>query len=278
MQRKYSRESLIRDLRTYAARTSGRISVLRFCRECGVGSSTISKYFKDFREFVAGAGLSDRMCKVRSADEAALMLEVDRVARVLGRTPSRQDMKRQGWIRPGAFQRRMGTWAEVLSGYERWKAERGEPMPAGINDPGAQGSPTTGAGMPALRGPDGSPLIVGTPLGFRGLVHAPVNELGVVHLFGLLGPDLGIAVEFIGAGYPDCRGLRAEPGAGGKWRRIAIEFELRSSNFKAHGHDPTLCDLVVCWEHDWKECPVEVMELRAEVARVGRGWGEMRAA
>jgi hypothetical protein len=53
------------------------------------------------------------------------------------------------------------------------------------------------------------------------------------------------------------------------WRRIAIEFELRSSNFRVHGHNPRLCDLVVCWEHDWPACPVEVLELKSVMKRVG---------
>jgi len=44
---------------------------------------------------------------------------------------------------------------------------------------------------------------------------------------------------------------------------IHIEFELYSSNFVDHGHDPNKCDLIVCWQHDWKECPnnIDVLEL-----------------
>jgi hypothetical protein len=30
-------------------------------------------------------------------------------------------------------------------------------------------------------------------------------------------------------------------------------------------HDPKGCDLIVCWEHNWPECPLEVLELRAIV-------------
>jgi hypothetical protein len=28
------------------------------------------------------------------------------------------------------------------------------------------------------------------------------------------------------------------------------------------GHDPSLCDVIACWEHDWFDCPLEVVELR----------------
>ena len=114
--------------------------------------------------------------------------------------------------------------------------------------------------------------MLGAPLGFRGLMHEPTTESGVIHAFGLLGPELGIAVEKIGTDYPDCRGVRAIPGSGGKWKRVAIEFELRSSNFRWHRHDPAKCDLIVCWEDDWEECPVEVIELRSEMRKVmGKG-------
>ncbi|HUG93991.1 MAG TPA: hypothetical protein VML55_24385 [Planctomycetaceae bacterium] len=39
------------------------------------------------------------------------------------------------------------------------------------------------------------------------------------------------------------------------------KFEHRSRKFREHGHDPAGCDLVVCWRHDWPDCPVEVLEL-----------------
>lgn len=104
-------------------------------------------------------------------------------------------------------------------------------------------------------------------------MHAPVNEIGVVHLFGLLGPEVGIAVEHMGTAFPDCRALRA--GADGKWRRVAVEFEFRSSNFRLHGHDAARCDLVVCWEHDWKDCPVEVIDLKEEMRKaIAKGVGD----
>jgi len=52
---------------------------------------------------------------------------------------------------------------------------------------------------------------------------------------------------------------------------LNVEFEEFSSDFK--GHDPTTCDLIVCWIHDWKErypnekCPLPVYE-------VGSGGGK----
>jgi len=45
-----------------------------------------------------------------------------------------------------------------------------------------------------------------------------------------------------------------------------IEFEVLSSNAKPHFEKnkeiPYL--IVVCWKHDWKDCPVPVLELESE--------------
>jgi len=90
----------------------------------------------------------------------------------------------------------------------------------------------------------------------NGMLTEPVNEQGVVLLFGAMAKELGFVVERIGTRFPDCVAARK---VGGEWKTVRIEFEFVSSRFD---HDPAGCDLVVCWEHDWKGCPVEVMELK----------------
>lgn len=104
--------------------------------------------------------------------------------------------------------------------------------------------------------------IVGELINFRNLRHAPVNELGVVFLFGYIHESLGIYVESIEASYPDCLAKRKL--ADGKYEHLRIEFEYKSSNFIRHGHDPSEVDAIVCWHHDSKEIDenVEIIELR----------------
>ena len=95
--------------------------------------------------------------------------------------------------------------------------------------------------------------IVGELISFRGLVYAPINEQGVVYLFGKVSDDLHMYVETVRTAFPDCIGRRY---AGRGWERIGIEFEFKSSNFKQHGHDPEECEMpvvLVCWEDDWEE-------------------------
>jgi hypothetical protein len=104
--------------------------------------------------------------------------------------------------------------------------------------------------------------VMGPPFARHRLTNAPVNEMGVVFLFGAVAWELGFQVESLWTrGYPDGRARREV--APGKWQEVTIEFEYESKNFLLHGHDPKRCDVIVCWKHNWKECPeeIEVIEL-----------------
>ena len=48
-----------------------------------------------------------------------------------------------------------------------------------------------------------------------------------------------------------------------RWQRVRIEFEFESRNFWEHGHAVSGCDVIVCWRHNWDDCPkhIEVVEL-----------------
>ncbi len=114
----------------------------------------------------------------------------------------------------------------------------------------------------AARGVRKDRPVMGAPFDRSPMTNAPVNELGVVLLFGMLAVSLGFQVEWVqGRSYPDCQAkLEVAPG---KWQHVRIEFEYESKNFLLHGHDPKRCDVIVCWRHNWKECPeeIEVIEL-----------------
>jgi hypothetical protein len=103
--------------------------------------------------------------------------------------------------------------------------------------------------------------VMGPPFSRHPLTNAPVNEMGVVFLFALVAWDLGFQVESLWGRYPDGRAKREV--APGKWQEVALEFEYESKNFVLHGHDPKDCDVIVCWRHNWRECPeeIEVVEL-----------------
>lgn len=112
-------------------------------------------------------------------------------------------------------------------------------------------------------------VLYGAPLELAAMAHAPTNEAGVIFLFGALAAGLGFRVERLQKAFPDCEAKREI--VPGKWERVLIEFEFESRNFKEHRHDPEGCDVIVCWRHNWVDCPerLEVVELE-RVVREGR--------
>jgi len=107
--------------------------------------------------------------------------------------------------------------------------------------------------------------IVGDPINFGGLIYGPLNENGVIFLFSKIHEQLGIKIEAIQASFPDAKGRRKISKG---WEDVWIEFEFKSSTFKVHKHDPKQCDIIICWEHDWKGCPLEVIELREVIKKL----------
>jgi hypothetical protein len=117
--------------------------------------------------------------------------------------------------------------------------------------------------------PCGRPVVYGEPLGLAAMAHAPTNELGVLFLFGIVAADLGFRVERLQAAFPDCEAKREV--APGKWELVFIELEIYSRNFKLHRHNPRGCHAIVCWKHNWPDCPewLEVIELSKVVKKLG---------
>jgi hypothetical protein len=107
--------------------------------------------------------------------------------------------------------------------------------------------------------------LCGAPLGVPGLAFCPVNEAGVVVLFALLAVRLGFNIVAVQTAFPDCLAQREV--APGRWQLVRIEFEYESRNFADHRHPAADCDLLVCWRHNWPDCPpgLEVLELEGEV-------------
>ena len=101
---------------------------------------------------------------------------------------------------------------------------------------------------------------------FRGMAHAPVNEQGVVYLFGMVSGELGFIVEAVKSRYPDCIAKQKISQNPERWRQVRIEFEYRSSGFN---HPAEGSDLIVCWEDDLAERgqkpPLPVLELKSAI-------------
>jgi hypothetical protein len=110
--------------------------------------------------------------------------------------------------------------------------------------------------------------LLGAPTQFPGLAHEPINEMGVLVLFAMLSRQLGFILDSVQAAFPDLLArMEVQPG---RWQPVRIEVEYLSSSFRRHGHDARQCDLIVCWRHDWKNCPpnLQVLELSKVVKQL----------
>jgi hypothetical protein len=109
--------------------------------------------------------------------------------------------------------------------------------------------------------------LLGPPMQRTSMAYEPVNEMGVIMLFSMWAERLGFVIEFAQAKFPDCKAkMEVEPG---RWQDVGIEFEMYSANFKEHGHEAKKCDLIICWKHNWPDCPEEIMVL--EMSKVVGG-------
>jgi len=82
----------------------------------------------------------------------------------------------------------------------------------------------------------------------------PMNEQGVVALFCSKLQASGWEIVSIGSAFPDAT-LRHK---GVMW---LAEFEYKASNFIQHEHDIRNCDIIICWNNDYPNCPIPVLEL-----------------
>jgi hypothetical protein len=224
-----------------------------------------------------------------------LLTDWARVVRELKKIPTTSEYMKSGKYSQTPLLTRFGVWANVPEGMtvfaqqrgyvEEWKDvleiidtqrsrqdRRGLPAWPQQASTGLAWRPAQNAeslGQP--HGPDDTPKygdvsrqnkgreIFGKLMRPGPMICAPTNEQGVLFLFGAMAEELGFAVLRIRTEYPDCLAFRQVEGD--RIELVRIEFEFESKNFLKHMHEASRCDAIVCWRHNWKECPVEVIEL-----------------
>lgn len=263
------------------AKTLGRAPSRReFMRSSGMTEYQVLRHFQSWREAVRVAGLDSEPTNL-PLEPSVLLEDWGELVRRGRQIPTRNQYRRDGSYSPGVFEKKFGPWSAIPSKFREFAEGKAEwadvvallpiehaRVPFATSSPVASSS--TGATvLPSVNHRhsrlDGRPTY-GNPIDFRGLRHEPVNEQGVVFLFGMVARELGYHVEAVQTGYPDCEAKRQVDA--GKWQRVRIEFEYESRNFRDHGHPPEGCDVIVCWRHNWAECPphLEIVELRSVIA------------
>lgn len=271
-----SREVVITAARDIAARLG--VDTLRredFFKESNFTQDRLNRLFPDdgWRGVLEGAGLQVTFQNVPTPDEA-LLADFHRVVREMGRIPTGNQYNSRGEFSFAVYKKRFGGIQGTLSRYRAWleqtdaDAPELQLVPIKSKHEIVTQSPSVRINSGSQQWAKGSGVVYGAPISFRGLRHAPTNEQGVVYLFGMVSSEIGLIVEAVQSAYPDCEAKRCVDSRQNRWQRVRIEFEFYSSNFKEHGHDPASCDMIVCWEHDWPDCPLEVIELRSVIKQL----------
>lgn len=258
-----------------------------FLRRSGTSERKIQRLFGSYNDLVLAAGLSPRAFPTSDAptySDEDLLSEVVRVLRLPNSKLTRVFFKQNASVSTSACERRFGGWINTIKAagellnpdeepelLQRIREYTAPDLPPRRATATSAEDDEEEAASPQPDSPEQNHSLVPTGLSnlygdfinFRGLQHAPVNEQGVVFLFGMICRELGYVVEIVKPGFPDCEAKRRVRGKTGMWQRVRIEFEYQSRNFRQHGHDPDQCDVIVCWEDNWPECPIEVLELRS---------------
>jgi hypothetical protein len=263
-----TREEILTAMRV-AAKKLGRSPYLE--ELAPVTRKAVRKIFNNYSKALKEAGMETH----RRVPMETLFLDWAAIVRQMQKLPNSVEYQKKGAYSAKALQKRCGGWKRVSPTMLRFALEK---------DLEKQWSDVVALARAEreLVGPATESLwpghetarwdvftnrpVYGTPMNICPLAHAPANEIGVIFLFGVMIRDLGYVVTLLQAEFPDCEALRQVKQD--RWQRVRIEFEFESLNFVKHGHDVKGCDMIICWKHNWPECPLEVLELRKEVGKL----------
>ncbi len=267
------KEDIIAAIKEYAGKLGGRAPSFPELRRAypAMNMGVIRKYCGVYAKALREAGFEAAGCGY-TVEMDDLFRDWARIVRKLGKIPSltEYDLHSKYSVRPlvGRFR----SWGQAPRGLHKYAEQQGLDIEYGdvLNVIRAhyKGSPeATWISEATEPKPRKAPVLpdrplYGPPMGPAALACGPTNETGVVLMFGMLAERLGFVVTRVQTEFPDCEALRQVEED--RWQRVRIEFEYESRNFVRHMHDPEGCDLIVCWVHNWPECPVEVLELRGQ--------------
>lgn len=275
------RDQLINTIKRIA-KEIGSESVPRheFLSRSGESEHKVLKVFDSYNDLVCAAGLTPQSFRQPYTNEYILE-EVVKVLKLPNAKLTRTFFDKHGNISKSVCEHRFGGWintlrkaSEILDSEEDGdlicQIEEYVRQPSSSDDSYVENQlPLSPSANTQDHHPGHSSIgqtasnLYGDFINFRGLQHCPVNEQGVVFLFGMVCRELGYVVEIVRAGFPDCEAKHRVLGGEGKWERVRIEFEYKARNFQSHGHDLAQCDVIVCWENNWPDCTIEVLELKS---------------
>lgn len=270
---------ILKSIATIAKQLGRTPSILEFAARAEISRYSLFRLFPRWNEAVRAAGLKPNRL-YRRPEDSELLKDWGEVVRKKRAMPSRWAYRLAGKYYPLTLAKRFGGWESLPHAFRNFAKGKREwadivaLLPASL--PKEQRIPVAPCRGALQRVPTSvvrtsskvchykrpkDRATYGNPMHLQNFRHEPVNEQGVVLLFGMLARDLGYVIEAVQKGFPDCEAKRQI--APDRWQRVNIEFEFESKNFRDHGHPLSGCDVIVCWRHNWNECPkhIEVVEL-----------------
>jgi Homing endonuclease associated repeat len=264
-----TKEELMTAIRACAEKLGHAPSIRELQQSCRVSNRNIQKHFGTYKLAIEACGLARRGPGYRVAAEE-LFHEWARVIRALGKVPTMAEWATTAKFSVEPILKRAGGWGAAAEMFLQYATKKGFENEWGdvVNISTAHLASRKGLGWMSVPGavPVSKPAstaelgLYGAPLLPVPMTCAPTNEMGVIFLFGAKAVELGYAVTRLQPGFPDGEAWRKVDDD--RWQRVRIEFEHESRNFLTHGHSVDGCDLIVCWNHNWPGCPLEVLELK----------------
>jgi Homing endonuclease associated repeat len=266
-----SREEIIAAVKDCATRLGHAPNVAEFRAFTKITKNQIRKSFGTYTQMMAASAVQRQGSGCR-VELKSLFMDWAGTVRKLGKVPTMSDYELEGRYSVRPLIRRFRTWSQVPAGLQEYARQEGpegewkdvmEIIANHLQEETKQArtfeSPTIMPSRPRIQK---NQTFYGKPM-HAPLNCAPTNENGVIFAFGSVAKELGFSINHIQIACPDCEGLREV--APNRWIPVRIEFEYESRNFLTHMHSVDDCDLIVCWTHNWPDCPLEVLELKSVV-------------
>lgn len=263
-----NREEIIAAVKECVARLGRVPGADEFRVTMSVRRHLIRKYFSTYTQLLTECGL-ERHGSGTPLTLQRLFEDWAGMVRSMGKIPTATDYDRHGSYSCRAYMNRFRYWKEVPASMLAYMVEKGlggewqdvqkiiaEHLRMPLEEATKYKFPSGCTSRPRIMA---DRPIYGLPILQGSLTFAPTNEAGVLAAFACHARELGFTILRLQAAFPDCEALR-EVGPN-KGQRVLIELEYESRNFLEHLHPVKGCDLIVCWIHNWPECPLEVIEL-----------------
>jgi hypothetical protein len=263
-----NKQQVLKSIATVAKELGHTPSILEFAASAEISRYSLFRLFPKWNEAVRAAGLKPNRLYARPED-SELLRDWGETVRKKRAMPSRWAYRLAGKYYPLTLAKRFGGWESVPQAFRNFAKGKREwrdvlallPPTVAKKERGWPKQNSARWRSQTAQSPLKHRATYGNPMHLPGLRHEPVNEQGVVLLFGMLANDLGYLIEAVQKGFPDCEAKRRI--GPDRWQRVNIEFEFESKNFREHGHPASGCDVIVCWRHNWDDCPeqLEILEL-----------------